>query len=206
MPLITAPIPAELSALEKLEYRKQVLERAVSPVLGIVLEAHRRNLYVADSLSLVNEWTRASETRILSAVTFMGNQFARLGLDALEGYRHESGRYQTVTLTNKSTAPEAIVTSIINFVDLSKTYMQQALRSYQNSVTISTYHQPMVSVTKPLISPKMRWLSCAELAAKTMSATMVIEAGMKTGLLMPRHARVKVLPVAVGVGVPDPWS
>jgi hypothetical protein len=133
--LLTAPIPSELRPLEKLEYRKQVLVRGVSPLLSIVVEAHRRNLRVADSLSLQNRWTRASEAKILTALTYLGNEYGNLGLDALEGYRRESRNYIATTLTQKRAAPEAMVTAIINYIDLSKTYMLQAIQSFHRGVT-----------------------------------------------------------------------
>ena len=66
--LLSAPVPADLGGVARLEYRSQVLVKAIKPLLDVVVGAHRRNLHVADSLGLKNQWTEASRSKILSSL------------------------------------------------------------------------------------------------------------------------------------------
>jgi len=111
-----------------------VLERAVAPVLDIVVEAHRRNLYAADSLGVENEWVQASREKIVSSLSFLGQKYTDLALDALSGYRKEALHYKESALAEKRTPPDAMAASVINFIDIAKSYSDQTILTFERAI------------------------------------------------------------------------
>lgn len=132
--LLNAPIPADLNEMARLEYKNQVLVRAIKPLLEVVEEAHRRNLHVADSLGLKNEWTEASRSKILTSLNLLAQEYGKLALDALEGYRRSVRNYRRITLSENGEASEDLLHSMVNFIDLSKSYSQDVVLNVKESV------------------------------------------------------------------------
>ena len=132
--LMTAPIPVDLSQMARLEYRSQVLIKAVKPLLDVVIEAHRRNLEVADSLSLLNRWTEESRAKILSSLNLLGKEYGILSFDALEVYRGLSNRCRKIAFVDDETFPMDSVNMMVNLIELSKSYSQVALAFARDGV------------------------------------------------------------------------
>ena len=153
--LLAVPIPADLNEMARLEYRSQVLTKAIKPLVDVVVKAHQRNVQVADSLHLQNKWTEASRSKILSSLNILAQQFEQLSFDALTGYQRVVQFYRETVLQKGQDAPENVLTSMVNFIDLSKSYslsvvaftkdaVQKARASgFLPSETVSI-HDPMV--------------------------------------------------------------
>jgi tetratricopeptide (TPR) repeat protein len=121
--LLGAPIPPELNDVARLEYRSQVLIKAVKPLADAAAEAHRKNLSVADSLNLQNAWVDSSRAGVLDAESLLRRKYEALAGDALAIYRNYLGLYR-VKNDKREEAPREWVDAMANCVDLSKSYSQ----------------------------------------------------------------------------------
>ena len=126
--LMSVPVPGDLEGMARLEYRSQVLVRAIKPLLDVVAEAHQRNLHVADSLGLNNTWTDASKTKLLAALNFLGREFEHLSFDGLSEYRYLEDVFRRVVFDSVQEPPGDVTQSMINFIEVTKTYTEGALK------------------------------------------------------------------------------
>jgi len=124
---LKAPIPSDLETAGRLEYRSQVLVKAIRPLLDAVVQAHQRNLQVADSLGLSNQWTEASQAKILSSLALLAREYKKLAFDALKAYQEDNAVYREKILEKEEDVSQEWVLSIGNFVELSKSYAQAAI-------------------------------------------------------------------------------
>jgi TolA-binding protein len=122
--LLEAPIPSDLENMARLEYRSQVLLKAVRPLLNIVTEAHKRNLSVGDSLDLDNRWIQASREKIVTSLGFLSGRFRILTLDALAVYGDMQNRCRKIAFEDRESVPENLAAGFINILDLCKSYGQ----------------------------------------------------------------------------------
>ncbi|HEX9934847.1 MAG TPA: hypothetical protein VGB38_06585, partial [bacterium] len=125
--LLDAPVPPELKEMAKLEYRSQLLIKAISPMIQYIAEAHRRNLIVSDSLGLQGGWADSSRTRILTFLGFLPSEFEKLAFRSLSGYRSRYIRYRNELRRIEAIDSTGLADEMINFLELSKTYGQNAL-------------------------------------------------------------------------------
>lgn len=132
--LLQAPIPADLSGMARLEYRSQVLVRAIKPLLDVVVATHRRNLLVADSPLLRDAWIEASRGKILTSLNLMAREYGQLSFDALDAYKRQVSLYRRTTMNEGRDAPEGLVNSVANLIELSKSYAQATVFFYKEAV------------------------------------------------------------------------
>jgi len=135
--LLSAPVPADLKGVARLDYRSQVLVKAIKPLLDVVVGAHRRNLHVADSLGLQNQWTEASRSKLLSSVGLLGQKYYALTLDAMSEYIRTVRQYDKTVLQDGQSAPEEVVNTMANLIELSKSYAQVAVLFYKQGVDVA---------------------------------------------------------------------
>ena len=145
--LVKAPIPRDFSEMARLEYRSQVLIKAIKPILEIVVEAHFRNLQVADSLEISNRWTEASREKILTTLGYLMRQYTKLSFDALSGYQKLSGICYQTALTQGEPIPEYQVTTMVNFLELSKSYSHASVILARDAVNRAV-ESPYLTVEK----------------------------------------------------------
>ena len=126
--LLATPVPQELSPIEQLEYRSQVLVQAIQPLVNQVIAAHRRNIRVADSLGISNTWTQASNKQILEHLSLIAEQHERLSFEALRQYSKLAALYRYRTLEKKQNLSQNFVNDMINMTELSKTYATKAIQ------------------------------------------------------------------------------
>jgi len=122
-----APIPTDLSEMAQLEYRSQVLLKAIKPILDVVVEAHLRNLQVSDSLNIHNRWTQTSRSKILTSLSYMARKYAQLSFDALAGYKRRVQECRQTAILREQAVPEDVISTMVNFIELSKSYSQAAV-------------------------------------------------------------------------------
>ena len=132
--LLAAPVPGDLNTVARLEYRSQVLIKAIKPLLDVVVEAHRRNLFVADSLGLTNGWAEKSRGKILAALNLMGQKYTELAFDALSSYVRTVREYRMVVMGDQQGVPEELLNTMVNLIELSKSYSQVTIVFYKRGV------------------------------------------------------------------------
>jgi hypothetical protein len=131
--LLTAPLPEGLSEVARLDYQSQLLTQVVLPVLDVILNSHRYNLRVADSLSINNQWTQASQIKILAALRLLGQQFTRLAFEALSGYGGKSTVYRQFA-ERRTDTPQDTIDAMMHCLDLVTAYGQNALDGYDDGI------------------------------------------------------------------------
>jgi len=124
--LLRAPVPAELSDMAKLEYRNQVLIKVIKPLVDGAAEAHRRNLTMADSLSMANAWVDSSRSQIQATLFLLARNYETLAWDALGRYRHWTDLYRK-DREEPWNLPAEWTDMVINSLELSKSYSQAVI-------------------------------------------------------------------------------
>ncbi len=81
--LLHAPIPRGLSQVEKMEYNRQVLERAVEPLVRAAVDEHIRNIQEAWNLGIENQWVKASRLKVIQTKNLMADEYRKLAFLAL---------------------------------------------------------------------------------------------------------------------------
>ncbi|MBN2030134.1 tetratricopeptide repeat protein [bacterium] len=132
--LLNAPIPSDLDDVAKLEYRSQVLVKAIRPLLQIVEEAHRRNILVADTLGIHNRWTEASRLKRVASLKFLSDQYQVLSFDALNGYHQNVLAYRERALVSGLRVPEELQVLMLHFIELSQLYSNTAIQFTEENV------------------------------------------------------------------------
>ncbi len=133
--LLTAPIPSDLDEVAKLEYRSQVLVKAIQPLLQIVEEAHRRNLLVADTLGIHNQWIEASRSKMIASLKFLSDQYQELSFDAMDSYDNNVDTYREQALMNGLGVPEELQVLMLHFIELSQLYSNTAIQLTEKNVS-----------------------------------------------------------------------
>ncbi len=132
--LLSAPIPADLTDIARLEYQSQVLIKAIRPLVDIVVEAHIRNLKTADSLNIENKWTEASRAKIISSLSLLSKKYEDLSFEAVKEYKQAVSLYKKMTIDENQEPSESFVTNMANFLDLSKSFSQAVIAFTKNGV------------------------------------------------------------------------
>jgi len=135
--LLNAPIPSELDEVAVLEYRHQVLQRAVKPVVQQILTAHFRNLSEADSLQLHNIWVDRSKKKITLILNIQPKQYRQLCFDTFETYKKKYQTYKRIMLTGTEEEQESALTlagELLNLIELFKGYATEMDTCYQDAV------------------------------------------------------------------------
>jgi tetratricopeptide (TPR) repeat protein len=136
--LLAAPVPVDMSDMAKLEYQSQVLAKAIRPTVQVVMNAHIRNLHVADSLSLKNRWTEASQNQLLSIAGLLGREYEQLAFRAVRYYQNDVKQYQRKTLNKKETVSEKTINEMIQYIEAARSYSSAAVISYRDGVLACT--------------------------------------------------------------------
>lgn len=135
--LLTAPIPTGLDEVTSLEYRNQVLAKAIYPVVQEVTKAYIRGLEEADQLGLENSWVAKSRTGLFNVMTVLTSQYKKLFLDAFATYEEKYDQY--VNIMNNGTEEEQentldLAGSLMNLIELGNNYAGTMNTSYKLSI------------------------------------------------------------------------
>lgn len=125
--LLETPVPRDLNEMASLEYRNQLLSKAISPMVQSVAGEHWRNLIVSDSLGFKGAWVDSSRNRILSVLGLPAGQFQRLAFEALNGFQMRMHQFSSRAKEENAVMPSGFVDEMLNFLELSKSFSQKAL-------------------------------------------------------------------------------
>lgn len=131
--LLRSPLPPDIQKLEELVYRKQLLTKAILPVLKEAVEAHVRNLNEGLQLGLENDWLQRSKQQIVKASNLVPNQFQRLGQEALQSYGRTIPAYKQL-IEKRDEAAFDLADQMSNFLELSKSFALAAGQEFANNL------------------------------------------------------------------------
>ncbi len=131
--LLAVPVPDGLSPGAELEYRSQVLIKAVKPTLDIVVEAHFKNVHVSDSLGLTNNWVDSSKSKIVASLGIMGDAYGDLSFQSLYKFRSGVSRFRRLSLGSEQVDTQELSTSNLNILDLTKSYALASIAFYRRA-------------------------------------------------------------------------
>lgn len=134
---LNAPLPAGLDEVSALEYRNQVLAKAVFPVVQKNIKAHLRNLNEADSLQLSNVWVEKSQQKLSDVMSILPARYKQLCLDAFATYKKKYADYTQIMTKGTDTEKENAIDlagQLVNTIDLSKNYATLMIANYKVSI------------------------------------------------------------------------
>ncbi len=131
--LASVPVPADLSLAAQLEYKSQVLIKAVKPTLDVVVTAHLRNVNISDSLRLQNSWIDSSRNQIISSLIYLGEAYGHLSRETIGHFNYGVNTYREWVLQKNQAAPQELMTSNLHLLDLCKSYTLASVAFYKNA-------------------------------------------------------------------------
>ncbi|MCK5147088.1 tetratricopeptide repeat protein [bacterium] len=156
--IIDAPLPADLNVISRLEYRNQLLFRAVKPQIDAAVLAHQNNISTADTLGLNNVWSDSSGTQIAKLAGILSRGYFALSNDVLSAFNEHARKYSQTTLEEAGYADESIMTSMISLNELFKTYSKASLLFGQQGLEL---------IDRSKINGQANIIVCSMLARET---------------------------------------
>ena len=101
---LAAPIPPGLNAVSEMEYRKQVLNKAVKPLIDEIVSDHTRNIKEAWELGIENQWVKLSRSKIVSTNNILSDEYHALAFKSLDLYENNADLYDRVIRNEQSDA------------------------------------------------------------------------------------------------------
>ncbi|MBN2090401.1 tetratricopeptide repeat protein [candidate division KSB1 bacterium] len=129
---LQAAVPAELDEVAALEYRNQVLDKAVRPLINEIVVTHTRNVNVAQQMILENQWVTQSKQKLFATGNILPHEYKQLAFDALATYSRKSEQYLD-SIKNGNKAPQ-IVTQMATVIDYANAFSRGTLKFYQNTI------------------------------------------------------------------------
>lgn len=133
--LLNAPLPPDLDDLAILEYRNQVLTKAVRPLIINIINAHKRNLKEAQKLHLNNEWVEKSRDKIIAVGNILLQEYCKLSFEALKTYRERERTYLDIVSHG---SPEDqlkaldVASDMANLIEAGRVYSLTAIKYFQD--------------------------------------------------------------------------
>jgi len=132
--LLAVPVPADLRAEARLEYRSQVLLKAIRPLLDTVVGAHLRNLSISDSLGLDNPWMEASRQKVLTSLTILGQAYSDLSREALALFEAFRLSYLNEMKTSRPEEASDTPAAMATLIESARTYAAAGLEFYASGL------------------------------------------------------------------------
>lgn len=155
---LRAPIPSGLDDVAKMEYRRQVLGKAITPLIHEIIDAHVRNVRDSWKLGIENQWVKLSRQKILTTNNLLASEYNILAQESLELYK--SGLDNYIKLVEQGgTTPDgmdAITLSdqMANLIDFSRAFANATTEVYKKTLDKATQENisdPVVTETKEKI-------------------------------------------------------
>ncbi|MBD3288453.1 tetratricopeptide repeat protein [candidate division KSB1 bacterium] len=118
---LEAAIPEGLDDIAEMEYRRQVLGKAVAPLIKQISEAHTRNIEEASDLGLENQWVKLSRRKIITTNNILANEYHALASKSLNLYENNSAAFRNIIedgeISSNEIDPIAISEQMVNLID-----------------------------------------------------------------------------------------
>ncbi|UCE05892.1 MAG: hypothetical protein JSW07_20255, partial [bacterium] len=155
---LKAPIPEGLNNVAEMEYRKQVLRKAITPLIHEIIEAHIRNVRESWKLGLENQWVKLSRQRILSSNNLLASEYISLAHKSLNLYKSNLENFTKLLEQGGTTFEEIDVITLsdqmANLIDFSNAFAKVTIDAYKNTLEIAAdenISDPIVSETKEIM-------------------------------------------------------
>ncbi len=131
-----------------LVYDDQVLKTLVAPQVQVTIDAHLKNIAVANELGLENQYVKESRRKVLLTRGVLGDQYGDLTFDALGMYKSSLPNLENLIEQGESAVDEQgrdyyayqdeyLMQIIYNSID----YAKIALAQYRNTITLAEENQ-----------------------------------------------------------------
>ncbi len=152
---LEAPIPEGLENVAEMEYRRQVLVKAVTPIVQEIIDAHVRNLRDSWKLGLENQWVKLSRQKILTTNNLLAYEYDKLAQKSLELYKKTVETYIEIVEQEEVTpnGMDYITLSdqMANLIDFSRAFAKVTIEVYRKTLEKAAEENisdPSVSETK----------------------------------------------------------
>lgn len=129
---LQAAVPTELDDVAALEYRNQVLDKAIRPLINEIVVTHTRNVNVALQMGLDNQWVTQSKQKLFTTGNILPGEYKRLAFDALATYSRKSEQY--LEHVNNGNKDPQMVTQMATVIDYANAFSRGTLKFYQNTI------------------------------------------------------------------------
>ncbi len=152
---LQAPIPDGLDNVAEMEYRRQVLGKAITPLIQEIIDAHVRNVQESWKLGLENQWVKLSRKKILVSNNLLASEYNNLAQKSLDLYKTNIDNYiSLMDLENSQsddTVPTTISDQMANLIDFNRAFTKVTTDIYKKTLDRATEQNisdPIVSETK----------------------------------------------------------
>ena len=172
---LEAPIPEGLDNVAEMEYRKQVLSKAISPLIQDIVEAHIRNIREAWNLGLENQWVKLSRRKILTTNNLLASEYNNLAHKSQDLYKESVENYIKTTEQGGTTGGMDALTisdQMANLIDFTRAFSSVTVEIYRNTLEKAieeNINDPSVSETKEKMLKDLYLITqtCGELEKKS---------------------------------------
>jgi len=152
---LEAPIPEGLDNVAEMEYRRQVLGKAITPLIQEIIDSHIRNVRESWNLGLENQWVKLSRQKILTSNNLLASEYNNLANKSLILYKTSLENYARLIEQGGTTSDgmDAITLSdqMANLIDFSRAFAKVTVEVYKKTLEKANEENisdPIVSQTK----------------------------------------------------------
>ena len=131
---LAAPIPEGLSSIAEMEYRRQILGKAIAPLVQNIVDAHIRNVQESWKMGLENQWVKFSRQKIVTTGNLLAIEYNKLANKSLELYSHNLDKYIAIVDQKLRASEEMDIISLsdqmANLNDFIKVFAKVATEMY----------------------------------------------------------------------------
>jgi tetratricopeptide (TPR) repeat protein len=140
--VMQAPLPRGLGDFPSLIYRQRVMDLAVAPLIDATLNAYRKNLTEADSLSIQSQWVDLSKQKLIATKNLFPSAYSELAIDGLDLMHSKLNDF--AKLVNGSRSFDEVVgdfqdlsDEIANALDFSKASITTTTTRYRETIEMA---------------------------------------------------------------------
>jgi len=152
---LAAPIPGGLDNVAELEYQRQVLGKAITPLIQEIIDAHVRNIRESWKLGLENQWIKLSRQKILTSNNLLASEYNSLAQKSLNLYNKSLANYNDLINQRDQGADGIDMTTLTdqmaNLIDFSAAFTKVMVDVYKKTLEKAkeeNISDPIVSATK----------------------------------------------------------
>jgi TolA-binding protein len=145
--LLEAPLPDNMDKISALEFRRQLLDKFVKPIVGQILVAHERNIQQCDSLQIESAWVEQSRRRIVETNNILGREYVKLAQRALTQYTENLQEYKNLVAEGDVRSLD-VQDAMVNLVDFNRKFANAALQTFVETLS----HAQRAQVPAPALA------------------------------------------------------
>ena len=131
--LLDAPMPENMDKITALEFRNQLLNKFVKPLVTQILTAHQRNLQEAETMGFESAWVEQSRRKIVETNNTLAREYAGLSARAMSQYAADVESYQHLIEANDFQSV-AMQEEMANLIDFGRSFAKAAVQTYDETL------------------------------------------------------------------------